>query len=218
MKELEERGIGRPSTYASVIETLLRREYVWKKGSALVPSWTAFAKVQLLERHFAHLIDYDFTATMEEALDTIARGEGEAEKWLHSFYFGNGQAGLRELIDEEHLATIDPAVVNAVHHRHRRRRAATIVVRVWSNGATVERGDEKAPGARRARARRAHGRTRRGAHRPGLRPGRACSATTPRPGSRCSPSPAATARSSSSASWTPARRARSPSARRCSPT
>ena len=63
VKELEERGIGRPSTYAGVIDTLLRRDYVWKKGSALVPSWSAFAKLQLLERHFAHLIDYEFTAT-----------------------------------------------------------------------------------------------------------------------------------------------------------
>ncbi|MFM9135141.1 MAG: type I DNA topoisomerase [bacterium] len=144
VKELEERGIGRPSTYASVIETLLRRDYVWKKGSALVPSWTAFAKVQLLEQHFPHLIDYDFTATMEEALDTVARGEGEAEKWLHAFYFGNGQAGLRELIDEEHLATIDPAVVNAVPIGTDDEGRA-IVVRVWSNGATVERGDEKGP-------------------------------------------------------------------------
>ncbi len=144
VKELEERGIGRPSTYAAVIETLLRRDYVWKKGSALVPSWTAFAKVQLLEQHFPHLIDYDFTATMEEALDTVARGEGEAEKWLHAFYFGNGQAGLRELIDEEHLATIDPAVVNAVPIGTDAEGRA-IVVRVWSNGATVERGDEKGP-------------------------------------------------------------------------
>ena len=93
VKELEERGIGRPSTYAVVIDTLLRRDYVWKKGNALVPTWTAFAKMQLLERYFAHLIDYEFTATMEEALDVIARGEGEAEKWLHSFYFGNGVAG-----------------------------------------------------------------------------------------------------------------------------
>jgi len=144
VKELEERGIGRPSTYAAVIETLLRREYVWKKGSALVPSWTAFAKVQLLERHFPHLIDYDFTATMEEALDTVARGEGEAEKWLHAFYFGNGQAGLRELTDEDHLATIDPAVVNAVTIGTDAE-GREIVVRVWSNGATVERGDEKGP-------------------------------------------------------------------------
>ena len=102
MKELEERGIGRPSTYAAVIETIQARDYVWKKGTALVPAWTAFAVTNLLERHFAHLVDYDFTATMEEALDVIARGEGEAEKWLHSFYFGNGTPGLRELVSDEH--------------------------------------------------------------------------------------------------------------------
>ena len=71
---VEERGIGRPSTYVSVIETILARDYVFKKGTALVPTWKAFAKVQLLERHFAHLIDYDFTATMEEALDAVAAG------------------------------------------------------------------------------------------------------------------------------------------------
>ena len=93
---------------------------MWKKGTALVPSWTAFAKVQLLERHFAHLIDYEFTATMEEALDAIARGEGEAEKWLHAFYFGNGAAGLRELVADEHLAQIDMAEVNAIARRRRR--------------------------------------------------------------------------------------------------
>ena len=144
VKELEERGIGRPSTYASVIDTLLRRDYVWKKGNAMVPSWTAFAKLQLLERHFSHLIDYEFTATMEEALDAIARGEGEAEKWLHAFWFGDDAPGLSELIDEEHLATIDPADVNAVHIGHDAD-GNEIIVRVWSNGASVLRGDEKAP-------------------------------------------------------------------------
>jgi DNA topoisomerase-1 len=144
VKELEERGIGRPSTFASVIDTLLRRDYVWKKGSALVPSWTAFAKQQLLERHFPHLIDYEFTATMEEALDTIARGEAEAEKWLHAFWFGNGQAGLKDLIDDEHLATIDPADVNAVHIGHDAQ-GREIIVRVWNNGASVVRGDDKGP-------------------------------------------------------------------------
>src|SRR6185503_10350892 len=108
--------------------------------------WTAFAKLQLLERHFPHLIDYEFTATMEEALDAIARGEGEAEKWLHTFWFGNGQAGLRELVDDDHLATIDPAVVNAIKigddgNGH------DVVVRVWSNGASVELAgtDQKGP-------------------------------------------------------------------------
>jgi len=144
VKELEERGIGRPSTYASVIETLLRRDYVWKKGSALVPSWTAFAKQQLLERHFPQLIDYEFTATMEEALDAIARGEGEAEKWLHAFWFGDGTPGLKELVDDEHLATIDPAVVNAVHIG-KDSDGEEILVRVWNNGASVNRGEERAP-------------------------------------------------------------------------
>ena len=144
VKELEERGIGRPSTYAVVIDTLLRRDYVWKKGSALVPTWTAFAKSQLLEGYFPHLIDYEFTATMEEALDAIARGEGEAEKWLHAFWFGNGQTGLKDLVNEDHLATIDPAEVNAVPigtdaagHE--------IIVRVWNNGASVVRGEDRAP-------------------------------------------------------------------------
>jgi DNA topoisomerase-1 len=145
VKELEERGIGRPSTYASVIDTIVnKRDYVWKKGTALVPTWTAFAKVQLLERYFAHLIDYEFTATMEEALDAIARGEGEAEKWLHAFYFGNGDTGLRDLVTEERIATIDMAVVNAVQVG-RDADGNELVVRVWPNGANIERGDEKAP-------------------------------------------------------------------------
>ena len=144
VKELEDRGIGRPSTYASVIDTILRRDYVFKKGSALVPTWTAFAKVQLLERYFAHLIDYEFTATMEEALDAIARGEGEAEKWLHSFYFGNGQVGFRDLVAEEHLAQIDKAEVNAVHIGVDGD-GRELIVRVWPNGANIERGDEKGP-------------------------------------------------------------------------
>jgi DNA topoisomerase-1 len=144
VKELEERGIGRPSPYVSVIETILARDYVFKKGTALVPTWKAFAKVQLLERHFAHLIDYDFTATMEEALDAVARGEGEAEKWLDAFYFGNGQAGLRELVSDERLAQIDMAEVNAVHIGTDPQ-GNELTVRVWPNGARIERGDEKAP-------------------------------------------------------------------------
>ena len=144
VKDLEERGIGRPSTYAVVIDTLLRRDYVWKKGSALVPTWTAFAKQQLLERFFAHLIDYEFTAGMEEALDAIARGEGEAEKWLHAFWFGNGQTGLKDLVNEEHLATIDPAEVNAVPIGSDSQ-GRDIIVRVWNNGASVVRGEERAP-------------------------------------------------------------------------
>jgi DNA topoisomerase-1 len=114
VKELEERGIGRPSTYAAVIETVQARGYVWRKGTALVPAWTAFAVTNLLEQHFSHLVDYSFTATMEEALDTIASGEGEAEKWLHSFYYGNGTPGLRDLVSDEHLTRIDPRGVSTI--------------------------------------------------------------------------------------------------------
>jgi DNA topoisomerase-1 len=114
IKELEERGIGRPSTYAAVIETIQARSYVWRKGTALVPAWTAFGVTNLLEQHFGHLVDYSFTATMEEALDVVARGEGEAEKWLHAFYFGNGTPGLHDLVSAEQLATVDPRAVSTI--------------------------------------------------------------------------------------------------------
>src|SRR5262249_12260166 len=144
VKELEERAIGRPSTYASIINTITNeRGYVWKKGNALVPSWTAFAKTQLLERYFSHLVDYDFTATMEEALDEVAAGRAEAEKWLHSFYFGNGTAGLRELVSEEHLAQIDMSEVNAI--RIGGEGDDEVVVRVWNTGESLHKGDEKCP-------------------------------------------------------------------------
>jgi DNA topoisomerase I len=144
VKELEERGIGRPSTYATVIETIQQRGYAWKKGTALVPSWVAFAKIQLLEEHFAHLVDYGFTAAMEEALDVIARGEGEAEKWLHSFYFGNGETGLRDLVDADHLATIDAREVNTVHLGAEFDEAG-VVLRVGRYGPYLSRGDQTAP-------------------------------------------------------------------------
>ncbi|NYI05631.1 type I DNA topoisomerase [Allostreptomyces psammosilenae] len=88
VKELEEREIGRPSTYASIIGTILDRGYVFKKGTALVPSFLAFAVVGLLEQHFGRLVDYDFTAKMEDDLDRIARGEAESVPWLRRFYFG----------------------------------------------------------------------------------------------------------------------------------
>ncbi len=93
VKELEDREIGRPSTYASIIGTILDRGYVFKKGTALVPSFLAFAVVTLLERHFGQLVDYEFTARMEDALDEIARGEAERVPWLRRFYFGDGSNG-----------------------------------------------------------------------------------------------------------------------------
>jgi DNA topoisomerase-1 len=90
VKAMEELGVGRPSTYASVIATILDRGYVWKKGTALVPSFTAFAVVGLLERYFTDLVDYGFTASMEDDLDAIASGDEEALPWLTRFYFGTG--------------------------------------------------------------------------------------------------------------------------------
>jgi DNA topoisomerase-1 len=88
VKAMEELGVGRPSTYASVIATILDRGYVWKKGTALVPSFTAFAVVGLLERYFSDLVDYGFTASMEDDLDAIASGNEESLPWLTRFYFG----------------------------------------------------------------------------------------------------------------------------------
>jgi DNA topoisomerase-1 len=142
VKELEERGIGRPSTYAAVIETVQARGYVWKKGTALVPSWTAFAVTRLLEDHFGHLVDYSFTATMEEALDVIARGEGEAEKWLHSFYFGNGQVGLQELVSEDNVARIDVREINTVPLGVDEQ-GRPVAVRVGRYGPYVQRGEDE---------------------------------------------------------------------------
>jgi DNA topoisomerase-1 len=93
VKAMEDLGVGRPSTYASVIATILDRGYVWKKGTALVPSFTAFAVVGLLERYFANLVDYGFTASMEDDLDAIASGNEESLPWLTRFYFGADDGG-----------------------------------------------------------------------------------------------------------------------------
>ena len=136
------RSIGRPSTYASIIEKIsATRGYVYKYGTtALVPSWTAFAKTQLLEQHFGHLVDYRFTAIMEEALDQVAAGEAEVEKWLDEFYFGRTEPGLRQLVSQEHLDTIEMAVVNAIPIGHDAQ-GNEISVHVWRNGQSLHRGD-----------------------------------------------------------------------------
>ncbi len=101
IRTLEEMGIGRPSTYASIIETILFRDYVFKKGTALVPTWIAFAVSQLLEIHLPELVDYRFTAQMEDDLDAISRGEARHVEYLHRFYFGNGQAGLKPHLESK---------------------------------------------------------------------------------------------------------------------
>ncbi len=100
VKTLEEKGIGRPSTYASIMQTIQDRGYVWKKGQALVPTTDAFAVVALLEQHFSHLVDYEFTARMEDDLDEIAGGRQQRAPWLHQFWFGNGTPGVKGLKDK----------------------------------------------------------------------------------------------------------------------
>jgi DNA topoisomerase I len=118
VKALEERGIGRPSTYAATIGTIVDRGYVRRRGSALVPTWLAFAVTRLLERHFPRLVDYDFTAGMEEDLDRIAGGEEHRVEWLRRFYFGQEGAtgdaaeGLRGLVDD--LGEIDARDISTV--------------------------------------------------------------------------------------------------------
>jgi DNA topoisomerase-1 len=112
VKALEEKGIGRPSTFASIIDVILDRGYVTKRGQALVPSWLAFSVVRLLEEHFADLVDYDFTAALEDDLDSIARGEQGRGAWLRSFYFGSDdQVGLRNIVDN--LGEIDARELNS---------------------------------------------------------------------------------------------------------
>jgi DNA topoisomerase-1 len=114
VKKLEELEVGRPSTYASIMTTIQDRGYVWKKGSALVPSFLAFAVITLLERHFPDLVDYAFTARMEDDLDNIASGTTDVVPWLSHFYFGADEhPGLRELVADR-LGDIDARAVNSI--------------------------------------------------------------------------------------------------------
>ena len=103
--KLEELEIGRPSTYAAIIRTITARDYVHKQGSALVPTWLAFAVTRLLEEHFSKLVDYDFTAGMEDTLDEIASGDAARIAVLKAFYYGDGDDGLQKLVSE--LGDID---------------------------------------------------------------------------------------------------------------
>jgi DNA topoisomerase-1 len=143
VKELEDREIGRPSTYATIIGTILDRGYVFKKGTALVPSYLAFAVVTLLEQHFGQLVDYEFTARMEDVLDEIARGEAERVPWLRRFYFGDGDAseanhspGLKSLVGD--IGDIDAREVSSFPLP-----GSDIVVRVGRYGPYLERDGER---------------------------------------------------------------------------
>jgi DNA topoisomerase-1 len=138
VKELEDREIGRPSTYASIIGTILDRGYVFKRGPALVPSFLAFAVVTLLERHFGQLVDYEFTARMEDVLDEIARGEAERVPWLRRFYFGaDGDRGLKSLVGD--IGDIDAREVSSFPLA-----GTDIVVRVGRYGPYLERDGQRA--------------------------------------------------------------------------
>ena len=160
VRALEELGIGRPSTYASIIKTIQDRGYVHKKGSALVPSWVAFAVIGLLEQHFGRLVDYDFTAAMEDELDEIAAGHEQRTTWLHNFYFGGDHGvpesiarsgGLKKLVGVN-LEEIDAREVNSIH-LFDDEQGRPIYVRVGKNGPYLERmvtGEDGEPKPQRA--------------------------------------------------------------------
>ena len=139
VKRLEELGIGRPSTYASIITTIQDRGYVWKKGSALVPTFTAFATVRLLETHFGDLVDYTFTASMEEDLDEIAGGGREMVPYLSQFYFGNGHPGLVQLVASA-MENADARDINTIPFDG----SDEIVLRSGRFGPYLQRGEERA--------------------------------------------------------------------------
>jgi DNA topoisomerase I len=160
IKSLEELGIGRPSTYSSIIKTIQDRGYVHKKGSALVPSWVAFAVIGLLEQHFGRLVDYDFTAAMEDELDEIASGNERRTNWLNNFYFGGEHGvdgsiaragGLKKLVGGN-LEEIDAREVNSIKLFDDDQGRA-INVRVGRNGPYLERmviGEDGEPTPQRA--------------------------------------------------------------------
>ena len=149
VKKMEDLGIGRPSTYASIIKTIQDRGYVLSRGNALVPSWVAFAVVGLLENNFTELVDYDFTSSMEDELDSIAAGRENGTEWLNNFYFGNTEAGeqkaasiarhggLKSLVDIN-LEAIDARQVNSLR-LYTDAEGRDVFVRVGRYGPYIER-------------------------------------------------------------------------------
>jgi DNA topoisomerase-1 len=139
VRALEERGIGRPSTYAAIMGTILDRGYVRKSGQALVPSFLAFSVTNLMEQHFGRLVDYDFTARMEDDLDRIAEGSEQRTDWLQNFYFGgtgaDADGGLKALVTD--LGDIDARAINTMEIGN------GIELRVGKYGPYIQRGDER---------------------------------------------------------------------------
>jgi DNA topoisomerase-1 len=136
VRALEERGIGRPSTYAAIMGTILDRGYVRKEGQALVPSFLAFAVTNLLEQHFGRLVDYEFTARMEDDLDRIASGLEERSAWLRRFYFGDDGDGLKALVSD--LGEIDARAINTIEIGN------GIQLRIGRYGPYIERDGQRA--------------------------------------------------------------------------
>jgi len=148
VRRLEELGIGRPSTYASVVKVIKDRDYVWRKGTALIPSYTAFAVTNLLERYYAELVDYGFTAAMEDDLDAIAAGEKDLDGWLRPFYFGDekgttelARLGLRRATGGEIDLDLPSIYTIPIGDDD----GTAVVVRVGRYGATLQRGEERRP-------------------------------------------------------------------------
>jgi DNA topoisomerase-1 len=143
IKELEARGIGRPSTYAAIIETIVRREYVFKRGTALVPTFTAFAVVDLLAGHLGWLVDYQFTAKMEDDLDEISNGKAKRLDYLKHFFLGNGQPGLRDRVSGVE-GDIDPRKICSIP-LGANEQGELVEVRVGRYGPFLSCGDKRAP-------------------------------------------------------------------------
>jgi len=145
-RTLEEKGIGRPSTYATIIETILARKYVFKKGNALVPTWVAFAVCQLLEEHLPQLVDYGFTAEMEDELDAISRGELEHLDYLKDFYFGNTHEGLKPQLEKkiDEISARDVSRIVIGQFPDESGRMQDVCVRVGRYGPFVQCGERQA--------------------------------------------------------------------------
>ena len=144
-RELEQRGIGRPSTYASIIETIQTRNYVFKKGNALVPTWNAFSMVRLMEEHFPSLVDYEFTANMEGLLDSISRQEAGNIEYLEEFYFGKETPGLKGRLETK-IKEVDPRAISTfpLGTPEEGEHLEVVNLRVGQYGPYVEQGERKA--------------------------------------------------------------------------
>jgi DNA topoisomerase-1 len=145
-RALEEMGIGRPSTYAAIIETILNRKYVFKRGNVLVPTWVAFAVSQLLEKHLPDLVDYQFTAQMEDELDAISRGELEHVDYLARFYFGNDHPGLKPQLESKtgQINARDVSQIPIGKPKDDQSGSDPVYVRVGRFGPFVEQGSRRA--------------------------------------------------------------------------